>query len=62
MVTPSPPGAVHIERYTGEGGRVFFPKILERKRHLPAAFPLKFHCCRRLLVTVVLLGIPLEQE
>src|SRR5204863_5980199 len=52
---------VYIERYIAKVGRVLFCNS-RKKCHFLAAFALQFPCFRRLLVTVALLGIPLEQE
>jgi hypothetical protein len=39
-----------------------FLQLVQEKRHFLAAFLLQFPRFRRLLVTVALLGIPLEEE
>jgi hypothetical protein len=53
---------VYIERYSRAGWAGSLLQLLEEKCHVLAAFLLQFPCFRRLLVTVALLGIPLEQE
>jgi hypothetical protein len=54
-------GEVYIERYSREGWAVSLLQSLQEKCHVLAAFLLQFPCFRRLLVTVALLGIRLEQ-
>jgi len=53
---------VHIERYISRGwARILYNRYIQKCRLL-ATILLQFPFFRRLLVTLALLGIPLEQE
>jgi hypothetical protein len=51
-----------LPRRKGEGWECSVLQLLQEKCLFIAAFLLQFPCFRRLLVTLALLGIPLEQE
>jgi hypothetical protein len=62
IVPPLLGKGVHIERYISGGWTGPLPQLAQEKRHFLAAFLLQLPRFRRLLVTVGVLGIPLEEE